>query len=128
MRIAFSAETNNGLESTTSQHFGRCPYFIFVDLDGNKVKDVSSVANPFCKQRGPGQIPAFIWEHGVDVMLTRGMGYRAMDFFQQMGIQSVTGAKGTVRQSLDSYLNGQLSGAEPCLKSTEHHEHGHHHP
>jgi predicted Fe-Mo cluster-binding NifX family protein len=52
--MALSAETNNGLDSITSQHFGRCPYFIFVDLDGIEVKGVSSVANPFFKQHGPG--------------------------------------------------------------------------
>jgi predicted Fe-Mo cluster-binding NifX family protein len=60
-------------------------------------------------------------------MLTGSMGYRAVSFFQQMGIQPVTGAGGTVRQSLERYLDGQLSGAEPCSESKEHHEQGHHH-
>lgn len=91
------------------------------------MKGVSSVANPFFKQHGPGQVPSFIQEHGADVMLTGSMGYRAVSFFQQMGIQPVTGAGGTVRQSLERYLDGQLSGAEPCSESKEHHEQGHHH-
>ena len=118
MRIALSAETNNGLDSTTSQHFGRCPYFIFVDLDGNNVKGVSGVVNPFSKNREPGQVPAFIWEHDPDVILTRGLGYRAIDFLQQMGIQYVTSAGGTVRQSLEHYLNGKLVDKveELCVK------------
>ncbi|MGB7115857.1 MAG: NifB/NifX family molybdenum-iron cluster-binding protein, partial [Anaerolineales bacterium] len=62
----------------------------------------------------------------VDVMLSGGMGRRAISFFDQYGIQLATGADGTVRTALENYFSGQLSGAEPCRESVEHHEHGHH--
>ena len=32
MRIALSADNDNGLDSVISPHFGRCPYYVFVDL------------------------------------------------------------------------------------------------
>ena len=35
MRIAISLQTNNGLDSAVAQHFGRCPYFALVEMDGN---------------------------------------------------------------------------------------------
>jgi predicted Fe-Mo cluster-binding NifX family protein len=54
-------------------------------------------------------------------MLTGGMGHRAVSFFEQYGIQPVTGASGTVRQALGSYLGGELYGVEPCSESHEHH-------
>jgi predicted Fe-Mo cluster-binding NifX family protein len=41
-------------------------------------------------------------------------------FFEQYGIQPVTGATGTVRQSVEQYLGGQLEGAAPCRESVEH--------
>jgi hypothetical protein len=41
-------------------------------------------------------------------------------FFQQYGIEGVTGAYGTVRQSVERYLGGQLKGAAPCKESQEH--------
>jgi hypothetical protein len=53
-------------------------------------------------------------------MLTGGMGGRAIMFFQQFGIEGVTGAYGTVRQSVERYLGGQLKGAAPCKESEEH--------
>jgi hypothetical protein len=53
-------------------------------------------------------------------MLTGGMGGRAIMFFQQYGIEGVTGAYGTVRQSVECYLGGQFQGAEPCKVSREH--------
>jgi predicted Fe-Mo cluster-binding NifX family protein len=124
MRVAVSADTKNGLDSVVSPHFGRCPHFILVDLVGRNVGEVQAVDNPFYGHHQPGQVPGFISSLGADVMLTGGMGGRAIMFFQQYGIEGVTGAYGTVAQSVEQYLGGQLRGAEPCKESQEHgHEH-----
>jgi predicted Fe-Mo cluster-binding NifX family protein len=124
MRIAISADNNNGLDSVVSPHFGRCPYFVLVDMDEQAVKIVNAVENPYYASHQPGQVPAFINSHGANVMLTGGMGRRAIMFFEQFGIQPVTGAAGNVRQSLERYLGGALQGAAPCRESVQHaHEH-----
>jgi predicted Fe-Mo cluster-binding NifX family protein len=120
MRVAVSTDDTNGLDSVVSPHFGRCPYYVFVDLEGQEVRQVSAEANPFFEQHAPGQVPTFIHQQGVDVMLTGGMGMRAIGFFEQYGIQPVTGASGTVRHALEQFLGGQLQGAEPCRESSEH--------
>ncbi|MGQ9600051.1 MAG: NifB/NifX family molybdenum-iron cluster-binding protein [Anaerolineae bacterium] len=120
MRIAVSADNKNGLDSVVSPHFGRCPHFILVDLDGDQVCEVDEVDNPFYGSHQPGQVPRFISSLGANVMLTGGMGSRAIMFFQQYGIEAVTGAYGTVRQSLERYLEGQLQGAAPCRESVAH--------
>ncbi len=120
MRIAISAENGNGLDSVVSPHFGRCPYFVLVDLEGREAKAVQAIANPFHRQHQPGQVPGFINDHQVNVMLTGGMGGRAIAFFQQFGIEPVTGAYGTVRNALEQYLGDGLRGAAPCKESTEH--------
>jgi len=120
MRVAISADDSNGLDSVVSPHFGRCPYYVLVDLDGREVSRVSAVENPYYGHHQPGQVPAFIQSQGGDVMLAGGMGQRAIGFFQQYGIQAVTGASGTVRHALEQYLGGVLEGAEPCRESIEH--------
>ena len=38
MRIAVSSESNQGLESSVSAHFGRCPYYVIVDVEDGTVK------------------------------------------------------------------------------------------
>ncbi len=124
MRVAISADNSNGLDSVVSPHFGRCPYFVLVDMEGQDVTAISAVNNPYYGNHRPGQVPAFIDNQGATVMLTGGMGHRAIVFFEQFGIQPVTGAAGTVRQSLDRYLGGALQGAAPCRESVEH-AHGH---
>lgn len=126
MRVAISIDTNDGLDSIVAHHFGRCPFFAFVDVEGNEVKAVEVVENPHYAHHQPGMVPGFIHEHNADVMLSGGMGRKAIDFFQQYGIETATGATGTVRNALEKYMDGELSGAAPCRESVEH-EHGHQH-
>ena len=120
MRIAVSADSKQGIDSVVSPHFGRCPHFVLVDLDGDNVGEVREVDNPYYGNHQPGQVPGFIESLGANVMLTGGMGGRAIMFFEQYGIEGVTGAYGTVRQSVERYLGGQLKGAAPCAESQEH--------
>ncbi|MCP4543294.1 MAG: dinitrogenase iron-molybdenum cofactor biosynthesis protein [Chloroflexi bacterium] len=120
MRIVVSVDDGSGLDSVISPHFGRCPYFVLVDLEEREVTAVESVSNPFYAHHQPGQVPGFVHSHGANVMLTGGMGGRAIVFFQQFGIQPVTGAYGTVRNALEQYLGGGLHGAAPCKESVEH--------
>jgi predicted Fe-Mo cluster-binding NifX family protein len=120
MRIAISADDNNGLDSVVSPHFGRCPHYILADVEGHEVQAVQAVDNPYYGQHSPGMVPGFIRSHGVNVMLTGGMGRRAIGFFEQYGIEAVSGASGTVRHALERYLGGELRGVQPCRESIEH--------
>lgn len=120
MRIAVSADSKQGLDSVVSPHFGRCPHYILVDVEGSDVTGIQEVDSPFYGNHEPGQVPGFIHSLGADVMLAGGMGGRAIMFFQELGIEGVTGAYGTVRQSVERYLGGQLTGAAPCKESQEH--------
>jgi predicted Fe-Mo cluster-binding NifX family protein len=120
MRVAISADDSSGLDSVVSPHFGRCPYYILVDLDGHQVQQVSAVENPYYGHHQPGQVPSFIERQGANVMLAGGMGRRAIALFQQGGIEPVTGATGTVRHALEQYLGGALRGAAPCRESVVH--------
>lgn len=123
MRIAVPVASNNQLQSPVFAHFGKCPYFILVDVEDNQVKAVEGIANPFFNNHQPGEVPEFISRQNVNVMLAGGMGGRAVEFFNQYGIEAVTGATGTVAQAVQAYLDGQLTGFKPCADSEHHHEH-----
>jgi predicted Fe-Mo cluster-binding NifX family protein len=126
MLIAVSAETNQGLESQVAHHFGRCPYFALVQVEGNEIQSVRMIDNPFYAAHQPGQVPGFIKEQEADVMLSGGMGGRAIQFFTQFGIEAATGATGTVAEAVGCYLEGKIKGASSCAES-EAHGHGDHH-
>ena len=119
-RIAVSAQDRKGLESSVAAHFGRCPHYVVVDVEGQNVVSLQEIDNPHLSHHDPGEIPAFIHGLGAQVMLAGGMGGRAVAFFQDYGIETVTGAAGTVREALERYLRGETRGASPCRESLAH--------
>ena len=123
MKIAVATEDNRGLDAAISQHFGRCPYYILVDADGNEIGEVKALKNPLYENHGqPGEVPAFIRTTGAQVMIAGGMGPKAIDFFEQYGIQVVTGVSGTVQEVIKLYLDDQIQGASPCMDHESHHD------
>ena len=120
MKIAVTAETNEGLDSIVAQHFGHAPFFILVDIENDEVTNTIGVANPFIAGHAPGEVPGFIKEQNANIMLSGGMGGRAIQFFEEAGIKAATGASGTVRQSLENYFGGKLKDAAPCDESVDH--------
>ncbi len=120
MRIALSSDDKNGLDSIVNPHFGRCPFFVLVDVEEGHVQSVREEKNPHYPNHQPGQIPRFIASLGANVMMAGGMGRRAIMMFNELGIEGVTGAHGTVRQAIERYLGGELKGAAPCTESQMH--------
>ncbi|RLF93974.1 dinitrogenase iron-molybdenum cofactor biosynthesis protein [Thermococci archaeon] len=114
MKIAFATEEDKGIESILAYHFGRCPYYVFVDIENNEVKDVENKENPYYDRHEPGVVPQFIAREGASVIIAGGMGPRAIDWFKNLGVQPVTGISGKVKDILNEYLAGKLSGAAPC--------------
>jgi len=104
MRVAISTDGNN-----VAQHFGRCPSYTIVDIDDNKVVDTQVVDNP---GHAPGAIPQMMDELGVDVMIAGGMGGRAVNLFQEYGIQTVVGIEGDIDDVIEQLLAGKLEGGE----------------
>ncbi len=127
MIIAISSESNQGLDSAVSAHFGRCPFFTLAEVEGEEITCVRAVENPYFGAHQPGQVPGYIHELGANVMLTGGMGQRAIQFFQQYGIEAATGAQGTVRHALKMYFDAELREAQPCAESEAHAAQGHDH-
>ncbi len=116
MKIAFASEENKGLESMVAQHFGRCPYYVFVDVESNDVKCIETKENPYFDSHKPGVVPHFIAKENANVIIAGGMGPRAIEWFEKLGVQPITGINGKVKYALHKYLEGKLSGAGPCYE------------
>ena len=125
MRVAVSTENNKGLESNVSQHFGRCAYFVLVDIEDEAVTEVKVVDNPYFVGHSPGQVPEYIASLGAKVIISGGMGRRANGFFDNYGIKTATGAIGTVQEALSNFQDGKLSAGGSCGGHGEGHGHGH---
>jgi len=120
-RIALSCDDGFGLEASLSPHFGRCPFYVLVDVTDDQIVGFQVVKNPYYPNHQPGVIPQFIHSQKANVMIAGGMGPRAIDFFTQFGIDVATGVQGKVKDIVEAYLRGEAQGIVAC----EHHGQDH---
>jgi len=86
-----------------------------VEAEGEQISAVRIEENPFGRTHRPGQVPEHVHGLGADVILAGGMGHRAVSMFHRFGIDvATTGASGTIREVVEAYLGGRLSGTVPC--------------
>ncbi|BAL81517.1 NifB/NifX family molybdenum-iron cluster-binding protein [Caldisericum exile] len=108
MRICFTSDEAKGLDSTMSYHFGQCPYYVIIDVVDSVVKNVESIPNPFANEHNAYDLPNFMRQKGVDVIIVGRMGPKAQTFFKDYGITPVVGAYGKVKDVLEEYLHGEV--------------------
>ncbi len=115
MRIAVPAKSADGLLAEVEEHFGRARVYVFVDIDDSGEPISVEVAEVNFEGHGPGEIPSWVKSHAADVVIAGGMGHRAIDFFNQLGIEVVTGATGRISDVIRAYVAGKLThNATPC--------------
>ena len=106
---SFSSNENNGLDSTIAHHFGRCPFYVFVEIEGKEIKSILGEENPYYQSHIPGAVPKYIVEKNAQIMVSGGMGPRAVGLFEELHISPVVGVTGTVRDVLQQIINGEYS-------------------
>lgn len=125
MKLAIPVLDNNGKESRISEHFGHAPFFAFVEINGNDY-NIEIENNPMAESHQPGQIPNYVHEKNVNVMVVRGIGARAIQFFEQLGIQVYRGAAGTIEEIVKEYIKGNIEDKDyEVADKHHHHDHGH---
>ena len=110
MKIAISS-TGPDLDAEVDPRFGRCQYFIIVDLG-----DMSFEAIPngnLAQASGAGiQSAKAVADRGAKAVLTGHVGPNAYQVLSEAGLDVITGASGPVRKAVQQYKNGQLQPAE----------------
>jgi len=108
MKICVPTEGEKGLENIVGEHFGRVPTYTIVDLETNNVKVIPNTSH---HMGGQGQPPEIMAKEGVNIMICKGLGRRAIMLFEQLGIEVYIGATGNVKDAIDAYKNGKLKKA-----------------
>jgi len=107
MKIAISTDSEK-----VSEHFGRCPEFIIVEIENNKVKNRKIILNP---GHMTGFLPKFFKEKGVKCVIAGGAGSRAQELFEQFGIKLITGIQGDVNNVIRDFIKGKIKqGKDFC--------------
>lgn len=109
IRYAVPTESVGSGALRVCAHFGHCEMFALIDADpGAKTLSGVQVVKP--PPHEPGLLPRWLAGQGVNIVLTGGMGWRAIEMFQERGIDVVTGVTGgTPEQVILAHLSGTLS-------------------
>ncbi len=108
MKIAVSS-TGKNLSSHVDEIFGRCSYFVIVEIENKKIKGVEVIENISRNQAGGVGISVaqMIVEKGVSAVITRNIGPRALDVLNQFNIGIYVG-DGTIEKVLQEFIDGKL--------------------
>jgi predicted Fe-Mo cluster-binding NifX family protein len=96
-----------------SAHFGRCPSFTIFDVENNNIVNKERIDNP---GHHPGYIPQFLYERGVECIITGGMGMRARNLFDEYHIMTILGITGRIDYVIEEIKNGTLKGGESLCR------------
>jgi predicted Fe-Mo cluster-binding NifX family protein len=118
MKICVPTQDQNGLKAMIGEHFGRVPFYTYVDTESQKVKIMD---NTGVHGATPGAPPAeLIANEGADAVLCAGLGRRAIMIFEGYGIHVFIGAQGTVEDAIGAYQKGVLSEATDANACAQH--------
>ncbi|GAG04427.1 unnamed protein product [marine sediment metagenome] len=108
MKICIPTMGENGLDNQVGEHFGRVPTYTIVDLDTNEVKVIENTSE---HMGGQGYPPEIMAKEGVNAMVCRGLGRRAIMMFEELGIDVYIGASGTVKDVIEAFKQDKLQKA-----------------
>ena len=84
-KIAVPVNEDNLLDA----HFGHCKYFSLIEVEDKKIVSEEIIQPP---PHEPGVLPKFLAEKGVTDVLAGGMGNRAIQHFNNFGVNVFVGA------------------------------------
>ena len=119
-KICVPTAGRGGLEDSVGEHFGRVPTYTIVDSETQAVEVVENTS----EHAGGSGLPADILARlGIDVLLCKGAGRRALDIFASKDIKVCVGVDGTAGQAVKIWQAGTLStasGDDACQQHAFH--------
>lgn len=103
MKKLIAVPSSNGL---LDEHFGHCRQFVFFSVEDDTIISESTIGAP---PHEPGLLPKFLAEKGITDVIAGGMGNRAIQLFNQHGVNVFVGApKQAPKEITEGFLNKTL--------------------
>ncbi len=118
MKICIPTEEPMGLDSVAYGHFGSAPYFLIYDTETKEIEVLSN--NEAEHEHGQCNPITPLRDKGVKAIVVAGMGARALQNLQSMGITAYRIANGTsVRTIVDNLDFDKMEklAVENCCQS-----------
>ncbi|MFW9887157.1 MAG: NifB/NifX family molybdenum-iron cluster-binding protein [Candidatus Thorarchaeota archaeon] len=95
------------MDALMDPRFGRCRYFIIVDLESGEFDAIDNDAISHAQGAGIRAAQTVV-STGVDAIITGSVGPNAYPALQNAGIRILTATSGTIRDVVESYKHGSL--------------------
>ncbi len=122
MIICFPTEGNKGLDDVIGPHFGRVPFFTLYDTEKKEIKVIPNDSEHTGGRGLPGEILSNL---GINTLICKGAGRKALQIFGVNGISVYFGAVGRVADVLKAWENNELQLA---MEGDACQEHAYHDP
>ena len=99
MRLLVALNENKKFESKLSEHFGHCPYFAIYDTEGKSLDIVENIIDHSDKQLTPVDQ---IMKYKPDMVVTLGMGERAINLFKEKGVSVKISSYRTLEEVIEN--------------------------
>ena len=109
MKIIISSNGET-IDSPIDTRFGRCKYFVMVEIENSEIKNVSTIENQGAIQGHGAGIKAAeqIGNLKPDLLITGSLGPNAFDIIKELEIPAFQGF-GTVKESVEKFISGELN-------------------
>ena len=109
MKVIVSA-AGETLESEIDPRFGRCPYFLVVEIENKEIKNVTAVKNQGCEQQQGAGITAAeqVANLKPDAIITGNLGPNAHRILSQVAIPCYS-ASGNVKNAINDLIEKKLT-------------------
>ncbi|NLY11283.1 MAG: dinitrogenase iron-molybdenum cofactor [Firmicutes bacterium] len=104
-----------------AEHFGHCEEYLVFEVKDKEIIKSEVVSNPGHK---PRFLPNFLNKLGVNVIISGGMGGKAIDLFNEKNIEVIVGASGEAKKAVEAYLQGSLESTGSICRQHQHRHHG----
>ena len=102
MKRRIAIPTSNGV---LDAHFGHCSQFAMIDVENQEIKEIKYIDAP---PHQPGMLPPWLAARGATDIIAGGMGQRAIQLFNEKGVNVFVGAP---RLKAEELVSGFLKGA-----------------
>jgi predicted Fe-Mo cluster-binding NifX family protein len=108
MKIVIPTNDKRGLKGIVADHFGRCQTYTFLDTEGGFLEVIENTSE---HMGGVGLPPELMKKNGADILLCKGLGLRALELCQQLGIDVYVSDKESVEDVFNEWKNNNAKKA-----------------
>ncbi|MDO8124994.1 MAG: NifB/NifX family molybdenum-iron cluster-binding protein [Candidatus Hermodarchaeota archaeon] len=120
-RIVVPVLDETGEAAKLSPHFGRAPFFAVAEMQADgRIENLSFQPNRSEHFGGGGRPPDIILQFKPNVVITFGMGPRAMRRFQAVGVAVMQATSETLGEVLSAFAQNELNELTEGCRDARH--------